>query len=91
MYADDLRSIKNITNQPQFGDAPGVCDNFIRLFNTSVTKGPFAPTSVKGTVSVAAPYAPQSSTWRDAYGYQLDTAFIEKNLVQCSSLQGYPG
>ncbi|EME79254.1 uncharacterized protein MYCFIDRAFT_100513, partial [Pseudocercospora fijiensis CIRAD86] len=80
----------NITNQPSFGSKGSACDNYISLFNTSVTQGKFAPVPVKGTVKLVPPYYPQSATL-NAWGYRMDNSFIERNNVPCENLKGYSG
>lgn len=45
-----LDFFKNITNQPTFASIGGTCDNMIRFFDTSMSKGKFAPVSVMGRV-----------------------------------------
>ncbi|WPH03011.1 Hypothetical protein R9X50_00588500 [Acrodontium crateriforme] len=84
-----LDVFKNITNQPQFSANKLLCDQFIRLFNSSVTMPPYAPQAIRAQVSAVAPFFAQTTSWSDVYGFQLDNAFIEHNLVQCDSLQGY--
>ncbi|KAH7632736.1 hypothetical protein B0T09DRAFT_229994, partial [Sordaria sp. MPI-SDFR-AT-0083] len=49
-YPYPLDFFKNITNQPTFASSGGGCDNMIRLFDTSMSKGKFAPVSVRGRV-----------------------------------------
>jgi hypothetical protein len=83
-----LNVYKNLTNQPTFSNAPGICDNYIRLYNTTVTEGKYAPQNIKGTVQVVAPLFPQTKTWTGIYGLKMDNAFIENNYVTCQSLQG---
>ncbi|GIZ41887.1 hypothetical protein CKM354_000517500 [Cercospora kikuchii] len=80
----------NITNQPSFGSGLPVCDNYITLYNTSVTQGRFAPVPVQGELKVEPPYYPHKTTLK-AWGYRMDNAFIEKNNVPCESLKGYGG
>lgn len=45
-----LDFFKNITNQPTFASPGGTCDNMIRLFDTSMSRGKFAPVPVRGRV-----------------------------------------
>jgi hypothetical protein len=79
----------NITSQPTFSNNPLFCDNYIRLFNTSISQPPFAPQYVQGNVSAVVPYGFAGTTsWSNVYGLLLDTPFIENNYVRCSSLQG---
>ncbi|KAF7195211.1 hypothetical protein HII31_03417 [Pseudocercospora fuligena] len=80
----------NITNQPSFGSLGTTCDNYITLYNTTVTQGKYAPVPVQGTVKVVSPYYPQAATL-NAYGYRMDNSFIERNNVPCENLKGYSG
>ncbi|EIN06050.1 hypothetical protein PUNSTDRAFT_54339 [Punctularia strigosozonata HHB-11173 SS5] len=83
---------KNITNQPLFGSvSTTTCDNFITLFNSSVTAAPFAPVPVKGTLTVLPPFFPTATTFTDVFGLQMDNAFVEHTGVECSALKGYSG
>ncbi|KAJ4415969.1 hypothetical protein N0V85_002471 [Neurospora sp. IMI 360204] len=45
-----LDFFKNITNQPTFARPGGTCDNMIRLFDTSMSRGKFAPVPVRARV-----------------------------------------
>ena len=89
--ADFLDRFKNITNQPLFGDGLPLCDNYITLFNTSVTEGRYAPVPMEGTVSVRPPFYPAETTFEGVYGYRMANAFIERNGVPCEELRGYHG
>jgi hypothetical protein len=80
----------NISNQPSFGSGLPVCDNFITLYNTSVTQAPYTPVPVHGTIQVQPPYYPEKTTL-EAWGYRQDNAFIEINNVPCENLKGYSG
>ncbi|EGP89261.1 uncharacterized protein MYCGRDRAFT_108774 [Zymoseptoria tritici IPO323] len=86
----DQKVFVNITNQPIFGSGKPVCDNYITLYNTSVTQGEFAPVAVEGTVKVGPPFYPQDATL-EAFGYRMDNAFVERNDVPCEKLKGYAG
>ncbi|KAJ6442278.1 putative amidohydrolase protein [Purpureocillium lavendulum] len=74
--------IRNITNQPTFGGNRN-CDNYIQLFNTSLTTDPaFEPVPV--VARVKANLAPMSAkedrkptTYDKVYGWRLSTAFVE--------------
>jgi hypothetical protein len=77
----------NVTNQPIFTNAVK-CDQQITLFNTSVSTGKNAAVGVKGDIFVAAPYLPQDSYFQGVYGLKVDIAFIENNMLDCSSLKG---
>ena len=79
---------KNLTNQPTFSNGP-LCDNYIRLYNTTVTQGRYAPQNVRGTINVVAPFFPKTTTFSGVYGLKMDNAFIETNYVPCKGLQGY--
>ncbi|KFY63313.1 hypothetical protein V496_04027 [Pseudogymnoascus sp. VKM F-4515 (FW-2607)] len=77
----------NVTNQPIFAD--GVkCDQQITLFNTTLSKGAYAPVGLKGDISISAPYLPSDSTFKNVFGLKVDVAFIENNFLECQSLQG---
>ena len=80
----------NITNQPSFSNGLPVCDNYITLYNSSVTQGRFAPVPVEGELKVQPPYYPETTTLK-AYGYRQDNAFVENNNVPCEDLKGYKG
>ena len=80
---------KNLTNQPTFSNAPGICDHYVRLYNTTLTEGQYAPQNIKGTVNMVAPFYPQTQSFAGIYGLKMDNAFIETNYVPCKSLQGY--
>lgn len=86
---DISRRYKNLTNQPTFSNAPLICDHYVRLYNTTVTEGQYAPQNIIGTVNVVAPFYPQTQTFTGIYGLKMDNAFIETNYVPCKSLQGY--
>ncbi|KAM7212701.1 hypothetical protein V8F06_011901 [Rhypophila decipiens] len=87
-----LEFFKNITNQPIFGDGVA-CDLQIRLFNTSLSQAPFEPRYVRGSISANLPPMEKVKKGRgmDYFGVQIDTAFIEVNSLNCSTLQGYVG
>ncbi|KAH8890051.1 hypothetical protein GQ53DRAFT_782574 [Thozetella sp. PMI_491] len=85
-----LELFKNITNQPTFANG-STCDNMIRLFNTSMSTGPYEPVAVRGRVhSLAAPFEGER-TWTEVYGVQVATPFIENNYLDCRTMQGYEG
>ncbi|RDA90376.1 hypothetical protein CP533_5640 [Ophiocordyceps camponoti-saundersi (nom. inval.)] len=90
-----LDFIRNITNQPAFATSDHQCDNYIRLFNTSLSEAPFKPTPVRADVSARLdPLASGGGEhrWYDVYGWRLSTAFVEPPLpVACESLKGYSG
>lgn len=80
-------SYVNVTNQPIFAD--GVkCDQQITLFNTTLSKGVYAPVGLVGDISISAPYLPSDSIFRNVFGLKVDVAFIENNFLDCESLQG---
>jgi hypothetical protein len=85
-----LELFKNITNQPTFANAT-TCDNMIRLFNTTMSVGEYAPVSVRGRVKAHALPFEAESEWTDIYGVQVATPFIENNYLDCESMRGYSG
>lgn len=86
-----LALYKNITNQPTFANG-STCDNMIRLFNTSMSTGVHEPVQVLGNVDVKN-MAPVSgdAVWKNVFGIQVATPFIENNYLDCWSMQGYSG
>lgn len=81
---------QNITNQPIFVNGTS-CDRQIRLFNSTINQGEFAPMPVKGTVSSNVPPLDASAGVFDVFGLLVDTPFIEYNHLDCQSLKGYSG
>ncbi|KAG7289123.1 hypothetical protein NEMBOFW57_005486 [Staphylotrichum longicolle] len=76
-----LDFFRNITNQPTFANATS-CDNMIRLFNTSMSVGEYAPVTVKGRVRARAfPFRllrssaekEEATEWTGVYGVQVAT------------------
>ena len=86
-----LELFKNITNQPTFASAV-TCDRMIRLFNTSMSAGDFAPVPVMGRVQANTfPFKGTKKVWTHVYGVQVATPFIEDNYLDCQTMQGYAG
>ena len=86
-----LELFKNITNQPTFANATS-CDNMIRLFNTTMSVGEYAPVPVRGRVAARAfPFHGDENEWTDIYGVQVATPFIENNYLDCQTMRGYSG
>ncbi|ROW02874.1 hypothetical protein VSDG_01758 [Cytospora chrysosperma] len=81
---------QNVTNQPIFGD--GVrCDKQIRLFNSTINQGEYAPVVVKGTVFSNLEPLGAMDGLGDVFGMLIDTPFIEFNGLDCEALKGYQG
>lgn len=86
-----LELFKNITNQPTFANASS-CDNMIRLFNTTMSAGAYAPAPVRGRVRANVfPLGDTEEEWMDVYGIQVATPFIENNYLDCRTMRGYSG
>jgi len=85
-----LEFYKNITNQP-FSTNGKICDNMPRLFNTSVSAAPYLPVGVVGNVTAQDPFFPGGKTWEGVQGVRIDTAFIERNYLDCKMFAGYSG
>lgn len=81
---------QNITNQPIFGNGT-LCDRQIRLFNSTVNQGEYAPVPVKGTVFSNLEPLGEIERVGDVFGMLIDTPFIEYNGLDCASLKGYQG
>lgn len=80
---------QNITNQPIFADG-STCDNQIRLFNSTLNTGTYAPVPVVGNIlSNIAPLGEQAL--RNVFGVLVDTPFVEYNGLDCQTLKGYSG
>lgn len=84
-----LDFIRNATNQVVFANA-SICDNYQRLFNTSLSASPVA---VKGTVTAQLePFAEKEQTWNDVFGWRVSSAFLEPPVgAACKNFQGYRG
>ncbi|KAL2269697.1 hypothetical protein VTJ83DRAFT_1881 [Remersonia thermophila] len=66
-----LEFFKNITNQPTFANA-STCDNMIRLFNTTMSTGKYAPVAVRGRVRARAfPFVGHPSSQENMGSYGL--------------------
>ena len=80
----------NVTSQPQFGANTSVCDNQVRLWNTSVTVGSpdVAPRSISGNVTVSPPLLPVKTVFTNVYGVVAATAFIESTNLSCEASKG---
>lgn len=87
-----LELYQNITNQPIFANGTQ-CDRQIRLFNSTLNQGAYAPVPVKGTISsnIFPMDAIASQGLAEVYGMLIDTPFIEYNGLDCQSLKGYSG
>ena len=85
-----LAFYKNTTNQP-FSTNGKTCDNMPRLFNTSVSAAPYLPVGVVGNVTAQDPFFPGGKTWEGVQGVRIDTAFIERNYLDCKMFAGYSG
>lgn len=81
---------QNITNQPIFANG-SQCDRQIRLFNSTLNQGQYAPVPVKGTISTNISPLDASQGLADVFGMLIDTPFIEYNGLDCQSLKGYSG
>ncbi|TIC98855.1 hypothetical protein CH35J_006127 [Colletotrichum higginsianum] len=83
-----LGMFDSIINQPIFANG-SACDQQIRFFNTTVTKGAFEPVAVRGTVKTSiGPFGTEAS-FTDVAGFQAATAFIENNYLPCEMFRGY--
>lgn len=79
---------QNVTNQPIF--ANGVqCDRQVRLFNSTLNQGEFAPVPVKGRIVSNLSPMDFSAGLDGVFGMLVDTPFVEFNGLECQSLKGY--
>jgi hypothetical protein len=84
---------QNLTNQPIFANGTQ-CDRMVRLFNTTISQGQWAPVPVKGTIfSNLEPMVEDmmDGGLGEVFGLLIDTPFIEFNMQDCASLKGYSG
>jgi hypothetical protein len=80
-----LAFLEQILNQPAFADG-STCDRMQRPFDTSLSKGVFAPKFVKGDVRARlGPFA-DVEVWRGLQGVQVATPFVEDNYLDCRTL-----
>lgn len=85
-----LAAARNLTNQPITG-AGILCDNFIVLWNSTVTLGQFAPVPLNGRITLSPPVYPSPTTFQNVEAWKADVAFVERGNKVCSTLQGYTG
>lgn len=85
-----IEMFKNITNQPTFANG-STCDNMVRLFDSSMSRGVYEPVFVKGRVGANIAPLEEAVEWSDVYGVQIATPFIENNYLDCWTMQGYTG
>ncbi|KAI0157910.1 hypothetical protein GGR52DRAFT_180664 [Hypoxylon sp. FL1284] len=71
-----LDFIKNVTNQPVFAN-PLQCDDYLRLYNTSLTTGATAPVPVVASVRVNLEPFTTEQSWDGVYGWRMATPFLE--------------
>lgn len=91
--------LKNITNQPVFANDTAICDNYQRLFNTSLTLPPNEPVPVRGRVAARLePFVDDDNediTWdwvEGVFGWRVSTGFLEPPVPSnCADLKGYSG
>lgn len=90
--------LKNITNQPVFANDTTICDNYQRLFNTSLTLPPNEPVPVRGRVAARMePFVDDNDDnswdWEDGvFGWRVSTGFLEPPVPSnCAGLKGFSG
>lgn len=90
---------KNVTNQPIFGNG-SLCDLQVRLFNSTINQGVYAPIPVKGKIYSNLPPLNQSiidgnidddKAQEAVFGILVDSPFIEYTGLDCQTLAGYSG
>jgi hypothetical protein len=81
--------IKHTTNQPLFG-INGMCNHQIRMFDTTLSTGAYAPRPVIGAVRANIPSVSEKElVWTEAAGVQVNTAFIEKHMIPCEDVRNW--
>jgi hypothetical protein len=68
--------VRNITNQVTFGNS-SVCDEYQLLYNTSLTRAPYEPVPVVGTVTALLEPFQEPQGWTEVFGWQYAAAFLE--------------
>lgn len=81
---------QNVTNQPIFANGTQ-CDRQVRLFNSTINQGAFAPVPVQGTIFSNMAPLDASAGFGNVFGMLIDTPFVEFNGLDCQSLKGYSG
>ncbi|KAI3391916.1 hypothetical protein diail_6618 [Diaporthe ilicicola] len=81
---------QNITNQPIFANGTQ-CDRQVRLFNSTINEGQWAPVPVKGTVFSNLEPMSDMEGLGEVFGMLVDTPFLEFNGLDCTTLKGYSG
>jgi hypothetical protein len=79
---------RKVVNQPIFGNGK-MCNAQLRMFNTSLSTGSYAPRPVNADIRVSMPFLSGEMEWSNAVGMQVDTPFIEQHLVSCEGFRGY--
>lgn len=83
--------LRNITNQVVFAET-STCDNYKRLFNTTLTTGENEPVQVKADVGVNVEPLLGKGDILGVFGWRISTAFLEPPFPSdCESLKGYAG
>lgn len=83
-----VAAYQNMTNQPIFGNG-STCDSQVRLFNSTINQGEFAPVPVVGSVVSNLPPFDYSVGVDGVFGLLVDTPFVEFNYLDCQTLKGY--
>jgi hypothetical protein len=84
-----LHFIKHTTNQPLFGMA-GMCNHQLRIFDTPISVGEYAPRAVKGAVRANIPVVSSAEMmWSEAMGVQISSAFVERHMIPCEEVQNW--
>lgn len=81
--------LQNITNQPLFGNGtvPDICDDYIQLYNTTLTTGiATLPVPVLGDVIVQPPFFPSARQWHGVWGLRQDVAWVDRPGIPCEQL-----
>ncbi|KAF2759792.1 hypothetical protein EJ05DRAFT_309841 [Pseudovirgaria hyperparasitica] len=81
-----LALYENILNQVLTNNGT-LCDNFVTLFDTSISTGDFSPVPVEGRVVLNRPVYPTDSVFEGVFGIKADFAFVERNYIPCSQFK----
>ncbi|KAL8806389.1 MAG: hypothetical protein Q9200_005057, partial [Gallowayella weberi] len=90
-HAFPLAFYRNITNQPTFGNNTALCDQKIRMWNTSLSEGAEERQHVIADVVLGTPLLEAKRVWRGVKGIRASQAVVENLYLECGSLKGYRG
>lgn len=85
-----MHFVKHTTNQPLFG-VDGMCNHQMRIFNTNLSQGEYAPRGVEGAVRIGGipGISKADMMWTEVKGIQVSSAFIERHMIPCEEVRDW--